>query len=309
MQPPHHGDTATGDQLVPGGCTAAAVATVAAMSAANPFTYLRPQRQAKSLMVVTGRLTLDFLGWCGELTRLFLEVCRSLASDRPRWQVFATQLYHLGYMSLPIVLVTGASMGLIMAVQAHATLVRFNAEIMAGPMVMYSMVTQLGPGMTAILVAGRVGSNIAAELGTMKVTEQVDALRTMGTNPVSYLVAPRVVALVALMPVMGILAAAAGTFGGALLLVGAWGVDAGAYWYQTEMYLRTYDVYMGIVKTPFLALLIGLIACRQGLRTAGGATGVGESCTRAVVQGCITVMCANFLLTLVVNKLWHLANL
>lgn len=274
----------------------------------NPFTYLRPRRQATGMLVLTGRVVLDFLGWCGALSQLLVDVVRALIHDRPRWSVFATQLYHLGYLSLPIVLVTGASMGLIMAVQAYATLIRFNGEVMAGPMVMYSMVTQLGPSMTAILIAGRVGSNIAAELGTMKVTEQVDALRTMGTDPVAYLVVPRIVALVTLMPVMGALAAFAGTMGGGLLLTKAWGVDSGAYWYQTDLYLRHWDVLTGIAKTPFLALLIGLIACRQGLATKGGATGVGESCTKAVVQGCITVMVANFILTLIVNKFWHMLN-
>lgn len=278
------------------------------MKVTNPFTYVRfdPEKQAKSLAALIGRGVLDFIGWAGDLSLLLVQVLRSLWVDRARRAVFVTQLYHIGYLSLPIVLVTGTSMGLVMAAQSYATLVRFNAEVMSGPMTMYSMVSQLGPTMTAILVAGRAGSNIAAELGTMKVTEQVDALRVMGTDPVSYLVAPRVLALTLLLPLMSILASFIGTYAGALLLCEAWGVDAGAYWYQTEKFVAMWDVNMGALKTPILGLLIGLIACRQGLLTTGGATGVGESCTRAVVQGCMAVLVMNFFLTLISNKLYHL---
>ncbi|MCK6489421.1 MAG: ABC transporter permease [Planctomycetes bacterium] len=275
---------------------------------ADALDYLHPRRQARGLLVLIGRGVLDLLGWIGQLSILFRDCSRTALHDRPRYQIFAAQFFHIGLLSLPIVLVTGASMGLVMAVQAHATLVRFNAEAMCGPMVMYSMVTQLGPSMSAILVAGRVGSNIAAEIGTMKVTEQIDALRVMGTDPVSYLVLPRVAALVLLLPMMAALADFAGVWAGAGLLVGLWGVDQGAYWHQTEKYLASWDVLMGLAKTPFLGLLIALVACRQGLQTGGGATGVGQSCTRAVVQGCATVLVVNFLITLLTNKLYHLLH-
>lgn len=234
------------------------------------------------------------------------QVVASLMRDRQRWEVIITQLYSIGYLSLPIVLVTGVSMGLVMAVQAHATLVKFNAEVMAGPMVMYSLTTQVGPSMTALLVAGRVGSNIAAELGTMKVTEQIDALRVMGTDPVSYLVMPRVLALTLLMPVLGALAGFVGTYAGGFLLVTLWGVDGGAYWFQTERFVASWDVLTGIAKCPMLGFAVGLIACRQGLLTRGGASGVGESCTKAVVQGSMMVLVMNFVLTLLSNKLYWL---
>lgn len=270
--------------------------------------YLHPRRQAQGLLVLIGRGTLDLLGWTGQLAVLLRQCWHAALHDRPRYQILAAQFFHIGLLSLPIILVTGASIGLVLAVQAHATLILFNAETMCGPMVTYSMVSQLGPTMTAILIAGRVGSNIAAEIGTMKVTEQVDALRVMGTDPVSYLVLPRLVALVLLLPMMTALADWVGVWAGTGLLVGLWGVDAGAYWYQTEKYVATWDVLMGLAKTPVLGLLIALVACRQGLLTGGGATGVGQSCTRAVVQGCATVLVANFLLTLLSNKIYHLTH-
>jgi phospholipid/cholesterol/gamma-HCH transport system permease protein len=140
----------------------------------------------------------------------------------------------------------------------------------------------------------------------MKVTEQIDALRTMGTSPISYLVAPRVVACTVLMPVLGALAGLIGIASGHFLCVDLWGVDAGAYWYQAQKYVQRWDILMGLAKCPFFGLLIGLIACRQGLMTGGGATGVGQACTRAVVQGSLLVLVANFVLTVVSNDLYYL---
>jgi phospholipid/cholesterol/gamma-HCH transport system permease protein len=267
---------------------------------------IRPLHQTKGLLIAIGRACVELLHGIGACALLGRQVVAACFNDRQRWEVMVGQLYSIGYLSLPIVIVTGISMGLVMAVQAHATLVKFNAEVMSGPMVMYSLVTQIGPSMTALLVAGRAGSNIAAEIGTMKVTEQIDALRVMGTDPVSYLVMPRVVALTILMPVLGALAGCVGTIAGGFLLVNLWGVDGGAYWYQTQRFVGTWDVVTGILKCPPLGFLMGLIACRQGLLTRGGASGVGEACTRAVVQGCMMVLVMNFVLTLLCNKLYQL---
>ena len=267
---------------------------------------IRPIHATKALLINLGRATRELLIGIGDCALLGRQVAYSLLYDRQRWEILVTQLYSIGYLSLPIVLVTGVSMGLVMAVQAHATLVKFNAAVMAGPMVMYSLTTQVGPSMTALLVAGRAGSNIAAELGTMKVTEQIDALRVMGTNPISYLVMPRVLALTLLMPVLGALAGFVGTVAGGFLLVNLWGVDGGAYWFQTQRFVASWDVLTGIVKCPILGFFMGLIACRQGLLTRGGASGVGESCTKAVVQGSMVVLVMNFVLTLLSNKLYSL---
>jgi phospholipid/cholesterol/gamma-HCH transport system permease protein len=272
----------------------------------NPFTYVRTRRRAEGMVGGLGQRSLDFLQAVGEAGRMTAGVWHALRHDRPRRETLVTQLYHLGYLSLPVVLLTGASMGMVMAVQAYMTLHRFNAEAMSGPMINYSAVSQIGPSMTALLLAGRAGSNIAAELGTMKVTEQIDALRVMGTSPISYLVTPRIIACTALMPVLGALAALVAIGSGAFLCVGLWDVDSGAYWYQAAKYVQRWDIFMGLAKCPFFGLVIGLVACRQGLMTAGGATGVGEACTRAVVQGSLLVLVLNFLLTLISNDLYYL---
>ena len=182
----------------------------------NPFTYLRPVRTARGITTLLGRTTVGTLQAVGELGTLLRDVVRALIYDRQRREVMVIQLYHIGYLSLPVVLLTGVSIAMVMAVQSYATLSRFNAEVMCGPMVNYSMVTQLAPVVTGLMLAGRVGSNMAAELGTMKVTEQLDALRTMGTDPIAYLVAPRFLACVLLLPLLTALGAGAGVAGAGL---------------------------------------------------------------------------------------------
>jgi phospholipid/cholesterol/gamma-HCH transport system permease protein len=272
----------------------------------NPFSYVRPVRTAQRATSLLGRMALDGLGALGELGRLLAEVLRLLVKDRQRREVIAIQLYHIGYLSLPVVLITGTSIGLVLAVQSYATLARFNAEAMAGPMVNFSMVTQLAPVLTGLMLAGRVGSNMSAEIGTMKVTEQLDALRTMGTDPIAYLVAPRFLACVLLTPVLTALAAVAGMLGGWFLIVTVYQVDGAAYWDYSQRYLATWDVLTGIGKTVIFGGLIALVSCRRGLQTTGGATGVGEACTKGVVQASVLVLIANFLLTLMIQKIWTL---
>jgi phospholipid/cholesterol/gamma-HCH transport system permease protein len=251
---------------------------------------------------------MDALVVAGQLGRLLADVIVALFVDRPRREVIVTQFYHIGYLSLPVVLITGISIGMVMAVQAYGTLIKFNAEVMTGPMVNFTMITQLGPALTALMVAGRVGSNMAAEIGTMRVTEQIDALRVMGTDPTSYLVAPRFLACVLLLPVLSAIAAAAGIIAGATLVVGIWQVDAGAYWFRSSQFLLIWDIVTGLSKTVVFGAIISLVSCRQGLRTTGGATGVGTACTLGVVQASLLILVANFLMTVVYNKLWYLMN-
>jgi phospholipid/cholesterol/gamma-HCH transport system permease protein len=274
----------------------------------NPFTYIRPGKTALGATGLLGRLTVEGLVAAGELGRLLLAVLRALVKEPQRRSVIVTQLYHIGYLSLPVVLVSGISIGLVMGVQGYATLVKFNAEVMSGPLVNYALVSQLGPIFTALMVAGRVGSNMSAEIGTMKVTEQLDALRVMGTDPIAYLVAPRFLACVLLLPILTALATLAGVFAAKILLVNLWQIDGGAYWHWTSQYMRAWDTFTGLSKTLVFGGIISLVACRAGLMTNGGATGVGEACTRGVVQGSVLSMVANFVMTLITNKLWHLLH-
>ncbi len=270
----------------------------------NPFSYVRPVRTARGITALLGRWTLTTVATVGELGTLLRDVVRALMHDRQRRSVIVIQLYHIGYLSLPVVLLTGTSIAMVMAVQSFTTLARFNAEVMCGPMVNYAMVTQLAPVVTGLMLAGRVGSNMAAEIGTMKVTEQLDALRVMGTDPVAYLVAPRFLACVLLLPLLTALGAAAGIAAAAALATGVWRVDSGAYWARSNDYVAAWDILTGLGKTLIFGGILALVACRRGLQTRGGATGVGEACTQGVVQASVLVLIANFMLTLMLQKMW-----
>lgn len=270
----------------------------------NPFSYVRPVKTATGITKLLGRWTLETLSAMGELGMLLWQVAVALFKDRQRQTVIVTQLYHIGYLSLPVVLISGVSLGLVMAVQSYATLHRFTAEVMAGPMVNYSLVTQLAPVITGLMLAGRVGSNMAAELGTMKVTEQIDALRTMGTDPIAHLVAPRFLSCTLLLPILTALAAAAGIMAASFLVIDVWQVDGAAYWFRASEYVAMWDVLTGLFKTVIFGGIIALVSCRSGLMTTGGATGVGEACTHGVVQASVLVLVANFMLTLLIQKLY-----
>jgi phospholipid/cholesterol/gamma-HCH transport system permease protein len=162
--------------------------------------------------------------------------------------------------------------------------------------------------LTGLMVAGRVGSNMAAELGTMRVTEQLDALRVMGTDPISYLVVPRFLACVLLLPILSVIATVAGILASALLVLGLYQVDAGAYWFRSSQFLLPWDIFVGLMKPLVFGAIISLVGCRQGLMTSGGATGVGVACTRGVVQASLLILVANFLMTVVATRLWYLMN-
>jgi phospholipid/cholesterol/gamma-HCH transport system permease protein len=251
-----------------------------------------------------GAGVLRFLTTVGEVAVLLRRAAGALVHDRQRWAVHREQWLRIGWESLPVVMLTGGFVGMVIAVQAFATLVRFNAEVMSGPMVNYAVIQQLSPTVTALIVTARVGSRLTAEIGTMKVSEQLDALRVLGTSPISYLVAPRVLACVLLLPVLTACSSLVGVACAALLLIGAWGVDGAAYWSQAAVFVSWWDVSVGCGKTAIFGAIIAVICCRQGLLTTGGASGVGVACTRAVVQASVSMFVANFLITLVTNRIY-----
>ena len=242
----------------------------------------------------------------GQVSKLFVAVMKTLVRHPPRRVVMVRQLYYIGYLSLPIVILTGVCIGLVLAVQTHSTLAQFNGENVTGAMVNFSMVTQLMPVLCGLTIAGRVGSSIAAEIGTMEVTEQIDALRVMGTDPIQYLVTPRFVACVLLLPFVTALGAFAGIFCAAYLITTVWGVDSAAYWGHAAKFVDTWDILTGLFKTVIYGAIIALIACRRGLQTKGGATGVGDACTTAVVSASMAIIVSTFILTVILRELHNL---
>jgi len=207
------------------------------------------------------------------------------------------QLYHLGVKSLSITAITGVFTGMVLALETAYTLAVYGARMLTGKAVAISMVQELGPVLTGLVVAGRVGAGITAEIGTMAVTEQVDAMRALGADPIKKLVMPKVVAIFIMLPVLTIIADFVGILGGMIISVSEVGQTGAFYLRQVITSLAFRDILTGTGKTPFFALIIGLVACHNGLRASGGADGVGRATTQTVVAASILLLVANFFLT------------
>jgi len=213
------------------------------------------------------------------------------------WRQLLRQMIEIGYFSLPVVGLTAIFTGMVLALQSHTGFARFQAEGAVATIVVLSMVRELGPVLAGLMVAGRVGAAMAAELGTMRVTEQIDALATLSTDPMRYLVFPRLVAGLVTLPLLVLVANVIGVMGG--YLVGVYKLDFGSHEYlnRTFEFLETIDVVSGLVKAAVFGFIIALMGCYHGYHSEGGAQGVGTATTRAVVSASILILTANYFVT------------
>jgi phospholipid/cholesterol/gamma-HCH transport system permease protein len=232
-----------------------------------------------------------------EYVRLIGLTGRALVTRPFYYRDFVQQLSYVGIGSLTVVLLTGMFTGMVLALQSGLTLDQFGARSMVGRLVSASIVKELGPVLTGLMVAGRVGSGIAAELGSMMVTDQIAALRALGTDPVRKLVVPRILACLLMMPVLTIVASGLGMIGGRLVTVGVLRVASSVYWNSIVQGLYMQDVWMGLIKPFFLGFAIGSIGCHVGMRTSGGTQGVGRATTNAVVASSVAVIAVNYFVT------------
>lgn len=207
------------------------------------------------------------------------------------------QMEQVGVRSMSIVAITSLFIGMVLALQTAYSLAEFGGKLFVGTVVSLSLVRELAPVLMSLMVGGRVGAGMTAELGTMKVTEQIDALRALATNPVRKLVFPRVLATTLMFPLLTVLACAIGIFGGLIIAVGNLHLEANFYLRSVVTTVHFNDLASGVGKTFFFGFAIGLIACYNGLRTTGGADGVGRATTMTVVSGAITVLIMDFFLT------------
>jgi phospholipid/cholesterol/gamma-HCH transport system permease protein len=207
------------------------------------------------------------------------------------------QMEEVGVKSVPVVLITGAFTGMVLALQSYTGFKRFNAEAFVGTVVALSMTRELGPVLSGLMVSGRVGSAMAAELGTMQVTEQIDALYTLATNPIKYLIVPRFLASVIIMPILTVFADVVGILGGYLVSVKLLGSNPTIYLRRTFDYLDLEDIYIGLLKSLVFGMIIAIIGCYQGFHTEGGAEGVGKATTKAVVMSSLLILIANYFIT------------
>ena len=232
-----------------------------------------------------------------EYTRLCVAVARATVSRPFYLRDVIEQFDAIGLGSLTVVILTGMFTGAVLALQSGFTLDQFGARTAVGRLVSASMVKELGPVLTALMVTGRVGSGIAAELGSMMVTDQINALRALGTDPIRKLALPRVLAGVLMVPVLTIISNAVGMFGAWFITVWQLRVASSVYWNSVVDGLYMADVWMGLIKPFFLGFVIVTIGCHVGLRTSGGTQGVGRATTNAVVAGSVAVLVVDFFVT------------
>jgi phospholipid/cholesterol/gamma-HCH transport system permease protein len=255
-----------------------------------------------ALFRAVGGSTRDFVADTGSLWRLTVEALeRSFVGpfrgDRFRLRATITQAVRAGVDSLPLVALICFLVGMIMALQSAYQLRQLGAMDLVAGLVAVSITRELAPLLTAIVVTGRFGSAIAAELGTMKVTQEIDALQVMGLNPVSFLVVPRVVALVVTMPCLVVFADVIGILGGQAIAVAGLGIGPDRYIALTLDSLVLQDVHTGLIKATAFGAIIGLVGCHEGLNTSGGAEEVGRSTTSAVVRSIVLIIAADLFAT------------
>jgi phospholipid/cholesterol/gamma-HCH transport system permease protein len=240
------------------------------------------------------------VGYIKEMGRMLL-----LLVDTIRWSFYPPfrvdllfqQMERVGVRSVLVVVLTGAFTGMVLALQSFHATRSFGAETMVGVAVALSMTRELGPVLTSFMVTGRAGSAMAAEIGTMRVTEQIDALSAMAVNPIKYLIVPRVLASIVVVPMLTVIADFIGIIGGYFTGVIILRINAGAYVANMEKFVALDDIYHGIIKAAVFGLILSLIGCYKGYSTTGGAEGVGRATTQSVVLATVTILMANYLLT------------
>jgi len=239
-----------------------------------------------------------------EVGRFFVVLWRVLAwTPRRPYDVreLIRQMVRVGVGSTPVILLTAMFTGAVLALQSYTVLARFSAEGFVGSLVSLSLVLELSPVIGGLIIAGRVGSSMGAEIGTMRVTEQIDALEVMATDPIHYLMVPRVWALTAMMPLLVLLGDVIGMVGGYLVAVVLMGSNPVVYIENSFQYMDLWDLFQGLIKAAFFGLLVGVIGCQKGFFTTGGAEGVGRATTRAVVTASIAILISDFFLTKVLS--------
>ncbi len=244
-----------------------------------------------------GRSTLDLLAAIGRIAVFVFLTVSHIFRPPFYFKEFFQQVLTIGYFSLPVIGLTAVFTGAALALQIFEGGSRFNAESVVPSIVAIGMVRELGPVLGGLMVAGRVASSVAAELGTMKVTEQIDALVTLSTNPMKYLTVPRVFAATLTMPILVAVGDSIGIFGGYLVGTSRLGLNSAAYLHNTVDFLEVWDVTSGLLKAAVFGFIVAVMGCYHGMNSGRGAQGVGKATTNAVVSASVLILASNFMLT------------
>lgn len=250
-----------------------------------------------NFLAVIGRVVLRFLEQLGRFTLFTLTAVSHCVRPPIFPRLIGRQMIDIGYYSLPVVGLTAIFSGMVLALQSYTGFARFNAESAIANVVVLSLTRELGPVLAGLMVAGRIGASMAAEIGTMRVTEQIDALTTLSTNPYKYLIAPRLIAGLLMLPLLVLVADIIGVFGGYIVGVYKLGFNPNVYLSNTIDFLEPLDVISGLVKAAVFGFIIALMGCYNGFNSKGGAQGVGSATTNAVVSSSILILVFNYMIT------------
>ena len=250
-----------------------------------------------------GARWLRMLQMAGQIVFLFLDIIRCLFRYPIRFKLLVHQIDFIGGKSLPVVIITGGFIGAVFAAQTEFQFKSLGLSSGVGPVVAIAMCRELGPVLCALMIAGRVGSAMAAELATMKITEQIDALRALAVYPTEYLIVPRFLAMLVSLPLLVALAITCGIGAGYFVAVHVLEVPGVYYWNNTRKFVEDKDIWIGVVKGFLFSVIILLISCNKGLQSSQGAEGVGLATTESVVDSFICVLIANFFFSFLLNAL------
>lgn len=256
-----------------------------------------------------GRSVLDAIEGFGKFTRFCIDTFFAIfapSTGYSRTTLLLPQLYEVGTKSIPVVMLVGGFVGAVLGIEMYDQFESIGQETRIGGIINLSVVKQIGPVLAAVMIAGRVGGAVSAQIGTMRVTDQLDALRVMGTDPIRYLVVPRVLACLIMVPLLTVISDLMGMIGGWLVVVVGLRVEASAYWTFSSAFVTSFDVFTGLTKAAAFGLLIGLISCYKGFTCRAGAAGVGRAATDAFVTSFIAIIIANFFLAKFMNELYAL---
>ena len=255
------------------------------------------RQKAEAWVSSIGRTTIAMVQGCGVAGVLLIDALKGMVAPPFRPKLFAKQMEFIGNKSLWITILSATSIGMVMTIQSYFQLKNFSAETVVGGMVAAAMTRELGPLLTALMVNARAGSAIAAELGTMRVTEQIDALQSMAINPVQYLVTPRIFAGVTMLPVLTVLANVTGIMGSYLVGVVLLKVDEGIFWQKVTDFVSFRDIIGSLLKAAIFGLVLTHVGCFKGYYTTNGAEGVGRATTEAVTFSAIFILISDYIFT------------
>jgi phospholipid/cholesterol/gamma-HCH transport system permease protein len=250
-----------------------------------------------NVLATVGRVTLAFMTVTGRLAIFTADAISHCVRPPVYWLLILQQMLRIGYFSLPVVGLTAFFTGAVLCLQIFIGGNRFGSEAIVPQIVVLGITRELGPVIAGLMVAGRVAAAIAAEIGTMRVTEQIDALTTLSTNPIKYLVTPRLVAALVTMPILVAVADSIGVLGGYVVATKSLGFNGAVYLKNTHDYVTNGDIQSGLVKAAVFGFVIALMGCYNGFHSKGGAQGVGQATTNAVVSASILILAANYVLT------------